>query len=207
MFGSRGDYLPFFELTIPEALYLDWHRCFVFHRLALAAIRADLGSLVWLGDQRIQTVANSSIDRSNVDLDRGEMSFNIFSFDGRIDTIIASKASPFDKMEELAALVGEAAFPDYLQQYVKRTSPLGARSIALHPSLDISGYKDASGLEKAKVVRKRGFLGKSQLDPSKFPSVLHHLIVIHDGRKNARVFYKFVGSIQFLKNMAHDSGV
>src|SRR3546814_19609708 len=39
MFGNRGDYLRFFELTIPEALYLDWHRCFVFHRLALAAIK------------------------------------------------------------------------------------------------------------------------------------------------------------------------
>jgi Z1 domain len=31
MFGSRGDYLRSFELTIPTALYVDWHRCFVFH--------------------------------------------------------------------------------------------------------------------------------------------------------------------------------
>ena len=39
MFGSRGDYLHFFELTIPQSLYLDWHRCFDFHRLALDAMR------------------------------------------------------------------------------------------------------------------------------------------------------------------------
>jgi hypothetical protein len=39
MFGSRGTYLKFFELTIPNDLYVDWHRCFVFHRLALAAIK------------------------------------------------------------------------------------------------------------------------------------------------------------------------
>ena len=77
MFGSRGDYLRFFELTIPQSLYLDWHRCFVFHRLALDAIREGHGSLVWLGDQRISAVATSSIDRSTVDLDRGEMSFSL----------------------------------------------------------------------------------------------------------------------------------
>src|SRR6185437_7198597 len=39
MFGARGKYLQHFELTIPRALYDDWHRCFVFHRLALQAIK------------------------------------------------------------------------------------------------------------------------------------------------------------------------
>jgi hypothetical protein len=46
-----------FELTIPNQLYVDWHRCFVFHKLALEAIRAGLGSPVWLGDDRIAPVA------------------------------------------------------------------------------------------------------------------------------------------------------
>lgn len=86
MFGSRGDYLKFFELTIPQSLYVDWHRCFVFHRLALEAIREKLGSLVWLSDHRISAVASSSIDRSTVDLDRGEMAFSIFKYtDARCD--------------------------------------------------------------------------------------------------------------------------
>ena len=48
MFGSRGDYLQHFELTIPSALYQDWHRCFVFHKLALAAITEGKGSPIWL---------------------------------------------------------------------------------------------------------------------------------------------------------------
>lgn len=42
MFGSRGAYLAHFELTIPIALYADWHRCFVYHRLALASIDSGL---------------------------------------------------------------------------------------------------------------------------------------------------------------------
>jgi hypothetical protein len=43
MFGARGKYLSHFELTIPDHLYTDWHRCFVFHRLALFAIQRNLG--------------------------------------------------------------------------------------------------------------------------------------------------------------------
>jgi hypothetical protein len=38
MFGARGSYLEHFELTIPTQLYADWHRCFLFHRLALRTI-------------------------------------------------------------------------------------------------------------------------------------------------------------------------
>jgi hypothetical protein len=205
MFGSRGDYLPLFELTIPQALYLDWHRCFVFHRLALSAIRDGLGSLVWLGDQRIQAVANSSIDRSTVDLNRGEMSFSIFKYKSNIEDIVNGSASSFEKIEALAKLVGDAAFPEYLIRYIRSTSLSGASSVVLHPSSDISGYTDRDGLDKDKVIRKRGFFGSSQQEQARFPQALHHIRVFHNGGKNARVFYKFIGSIQFIKNTSNDS--
>lgn len=48
MFGSREQYLKHFELTIPAQLYADWHRCFVFHKLALNTIDGNLGSPVWI---------------------------------------------------------------------------------------------------------------------------------------------------------------
>lgn len=202
MFGSRGDYLRFFELTIPEALYLDWHRCFVFHRLALSAIREGYGSLVWLGDSRIQAVASSSIDRSTVDLDRGEMSFSLFDFESWIDIIIADSKSPFDALAKLADALPEVAFPSYLRRYIERTSSGKASLVAVHASTDISNYKDGEGLDKANVVRRRGFVGKSQID--KFPSAAHHLMVFHDGGRKARLFYKFVGNIQFIRNTSRD---
>jgi len=203
MFGSRGDYLRFFELTIPQTLYLDWHRCFVFHRLALAAIRDGHGSLVWLGDQRIQAAASSSIDRSTVDLDRGEMSFSLFDYEPEVEAAIVGSASAFDKMEQLAALLGESTLPEYLRRYIRRASPGGSGSIAIHPSTDISNYKDADGLDKPNVIRKRGFIGKSQTD--RYPNALHHLMIFHNGGAKARMFYKFIGTIQFIKNMSHDS--
>lgn len=202
MFGSRGDYLRFFELTIPQSLYLDWHRCFVFHRLALAAIREGHGSLVWLGDQRISAVANSSIDRSMVDLDRGEMSFSLFEYKPEIEDIVANVTSAFDKMAQLATVLGEGAFPEYLRRYIRRASPGASGSIVIHPSTDISGYKEADGLDKPNIVRKRGFMGKSQID--RHPNALHHLMIFHNGNGKARLFYKFIGNIQFIKNTSHD---
>ncbi len=203
MFGSRGDHLRFFELTIPRLLYLDWHRCFVFHRLALAAIREGHGSLVWLGDQRISAVATSSIDRSTVDLDRGEMSFSLFDYKPEIEAIVALSISSFDKMDKLATVLSEGAFPEYLRRYISRSSPNASSSIAIHPPTDISGYKEADGLDKQNIVRTKGFIGQSQIN--RFPKALHHLTIFHNGAGKARLFYKFIGSIQFIKNTSHDS--
>ena len=202
MFGSRGDYLQFFELTIPESLYLDWHRCFVFHKLALDAIREGLGSLVWLGDQRIQAVSASSIDRSTVDLDRGEMAFSLFDYGDEIAAILDGQASSTDKMDQLAAALGPVAFPDYLRRYIKRTS-LNSTSIAVHKPLSVSGYADGADTDKENITRKRGFIGATQL--AKMPLAVHHFFIIHNGMGRARLFYKFVGSIQFIKNTAHDT--
>jgi len=80
MFGARGAYLEHFELTIPTQLYADWHRCFVFHRLALATIKNELGSPVWIGDSRVAVASNPSIDKATVALDKGEMAFGMFDY-------------------------------------------------------------------------------------------------------------------------------
>ena len=203
MFGSRGDYLRFFELTIPSALYVDWHRCFVFHRLALAAIKDGLGSLVWLGDQRIAAVASSSVDRSTVDLDRGEMSFGLFDYSSHIEAICLGNASSVDKLDLLAKELGGTVFPGYLRRYIQTTAIGGSSSIFVHPPADISGYAAADGLDKERVSRRKGFYGKSQADQAP-ASAVHRLIIFHNGDKKARLCYKFMGSIQFIKNTTHD---
>jgi hypothetical protein len=204
MFGSRGDYLKFFELTIPQSLYVDWHRCFVFHRLALEAIREKLGSLVWLSDHRIAAVANSSIDRSTVDLDRGEMAFGLFKYSASVAAILAKPINSLEKMEALARAVGDVAFPKYLRNYIAKVSPDGSGSVEVHDPIDISGYNDA---DKERIYRKKGFIGTPQLGRAKNKSASHHLFVLHNADGNARLFYKFIGSIQFIRNTANDPGV
>lgn len=200
MFGSRGDYLSFFELTIPQSLYMDWHRCFVFHRLALSAIKEGLGSLVWLGDARISPVAGNSIDRSTVDLDRGEMSFGLFEYNDKIQKLLASNKSEKDKLNQLATLLGDAAMPGYLVRYIQRTSIGSSGTLHVHEPLGMSNYKDA---DPQMISRGKGFIGSTQL--KKAPkSTVHHLFVVHNGKGKARLIYKFIGTIKFLKNSAND---
>jgi Z1 domain len=200
MFGSRVDYLRFFELTIPQSLYNDWHRCFVFHRLALDAIREGHGSLVWLGDHRISAVATSSIDRSTVDLDRGEMSFKLFDYNPEIEAILALNIVAIEKMVKLAAILGNGAFPEYLRRYINRSSPKASDSIIIHTSTDVSLWKESDGFDKKNIIRQKGFIGQT----SRYPNALHHLMIVHNGSGKARLVYKFIGSIQFIKNTSHD---
>lgn len=204
MFGSRKRHLPYFELTIPRQLYLDWHRCFVFHRLALDAIKAGLGSPVWLSDSRISAVAPASIDRMNVSLDKGEMSFCIFDYRPELEAILEGVENPIQRLRSLQARIGKEALPDYLISYVERTSPSGDKSIALHGSTSIEGYKEGGGVDKDKIKRAKSFFGAPQMQKDKFPDAVHHFKIFHNGKGKGRVFYKFDGSIKFIKNLKHD---
>ncbi|WP_447780740.1 Z1 domain-containing protein [Stenotrophomonas riyadhensis] len=196
MFGSRGAYLEFFELTIPQSLYVDWHRCFMFHKLALSAIREGQGALVWIGDHRIAPAASSSIDQSTVDIDRAEISFDLF--DLPVD-FLPDTGPGKDRLYSLASLVGERNLPSYLIRYIDRSTEGAPHAIYVHPPIDISRYRDA---DVANVVRSKGFIGTSQL--AKGGDAVHHLFVVHNGSK-ARVIYKYRGNIHFIKNLAHDS--
>lgn len=202
MFGARGKYLSQFELTIPEHLFADWNRCFVFHRLALSAIQRKLGSPVWLTDTRIAAAASSSIDRSTVDVDRGEMAFHIFDADARYDEIVESDSSVVQKLERLAATFGSGVFPGYLKEFMVRTSPNPEQAIAIHTSSSIAGYSGKEdGLDKSRIERRRGFMGTNQLEKNRFPNAVHHIKIFSNEEGKARLFYKFEGSIQFVKNI------
>ncbi|MDY4282680.1 Z1 domain-containing protein [Xanthomonas sp. LF06-19] len=197
MFGSRGAYLEFFELTMPQSLYVDWHRCFMFHKLALSAIREGQGALVWIGDHRIAPAASASIDQSTVDIDRAEMAFDLFDFP---ESSSIEFGAGKDRMYALAALVGEKNLPSYLVRYIDRSTEGTPQAVYVHPPIDISGYADPDVV--ANVSRRRGFIGNPQL--AKGGSAIHHLFVVHNGSK-ARIIYKFKGNISFIKNLAHDS--
>ncbi len=204
MFGSRGKYIKFFELSIPGHLYYDWHKCFIFHKLALSAIRAGKGSPVWLEDGRVAAVASSSIDRTTVDMDKGEMGFELFQYNSVIEDIINSSASSFDKIQQLSEQLGGNKLPRYLIDYIGSFSPKGDESLAIHPSRGISGYKDA---DQDKIERRKSFIGKSDMELTKYPHAVHHIKIYHNSKNQARVFYKYVGNIKFLKNLkrfAHD---
>ncbi len=201
MFGARGKYLEHFELTIPEDLYADWHRCFVFHRLALQAIKNNNVSPVWLGDPRISIVASSSIDRGTVDLNKGEMSFQIFDCPDpmKLDAIVASHPAALQTLKDLAAAVGSDALPEFFVKYVAAALQVQPGTLAIHTASSIANYGPTADVDA--ISRTKGFLGKPQLEEKRFPNAVHHVKILHNGKGKARVFYKNLVRVQFVQNL------
>jgi hypothetical protein len=197
MFGSRKNHLPYFELTIPQQLYLDWHRCFVFHKLALEAIKTKKGSPVWLADHRIAAVASSSIDKANVDLDRGEMSFPIFDYSDEVKRVVAQTNNPLSCLKGLQDAVGTDSLPEYLIRYIETVLPNGPSSIAIHPSGTVENMHDADPI---KITRDKGLFGQAK---RAFPDALHHFKIFYNSHDKARLVYRFNGNISFIKNRTH----
>ena len=202
MFGSRGEYLRFFELTIPNNLYLDWHKCFVFHHLSLQSRRKENKSPVWLEDKRVSAVAAASVKKTAVAVDSGEMSFELFNYDQDSIHKVMEFPTNLDKLRALNELLGNNCFPDYLIEYVENFLPDGENSIAFHEPKSISGYKSLNSEDKKNVRRSKGFIGKREREEDKFPNAIHHIVVLFNDSGNARVFYKYHGNIRFVKTVS-----
>lgn len=198
MFGARGGYLPHFELTIPDQLYTDWHRCFVFHRLALQAIKNNKVSPVWIGDPRISIAASSSIDRGTVDLNRGEMSFQIFDCPDvpKLDSIVIADPTSLDTLKALASAIGDA-FPKFLIDYIQAALKENPGTLAVHTASSIANYAKSADVDA--ISRKKGFMGTTQL--KKLSAATHHVKIFHNGKGKARVFYKNTGGVRFVQNL------
>lgn len=203
MFGSRGNYLAYMDLHIPGRLYLDWHKCFVFHRLSLEAIRAGKGTPVWLEDRRVRAVAAASIDKTTVTFDSGEMSFELFDHTDDIEGIVNSDMDSHDKMRALAGSLDDQKLPAYLLEYIAHFSPDGTNSLAIHGTGIITKYRDA---DQERIERPRGFIGTGELEQKKYPEAIHHIKIFRNAEGKARVFYKYIGNIRFLKNLRKRQG-
>lgn len=203
MFGSRGDYLKYFELHIPEKLYFDWQKCFVFHKLALSFIRAGKGSPVWLEDKRVSAASSNSIDKATVALDSGEMSWDIFDYEPTIDVVVDDEnSSSISKLSALADIISDNGFPQYVRDFIKEFSPYGNDSVAVHRTTALGvGYESA---DTEQITRSRGFISTGDLEKERFPRAMHHIKIFRNDKGKARVFYKYtpdIGNIRFLKNM------
>jgi hypothetical protein len=203
MFGSRGKYLKYFELHIPQKLYFDWQKCFVFHKLALSFIRAGKGSPVWLEDSRVSAAASNSVDKATVALDSGEMSWDIFEYDSNIDAIINDDTiTPHEKLKGLSTYVNDNGFPEYVRQFIDEYSPYSWESVAVHKTTQIGD--DYSSADVEQITRTRGFISTGDLEKEKYPKAMHHIKIFKNSSGKARVFYKYtpeIGNIRFLKNM------
>ncbi len=194
MFGNRGKYLKYFELWIPEQLYLDWHRCFVYHQLSLEAIKADKKAPVWISDDRIQPAATGSIDKRSVVTDAGEMYFAKFTLtEDLIELIKNTSLNEIDRLQSIFDTHGDKVLPYYVINFIQINAYPG--NVAIH---DVRKVREDSEYHDS-LYRPRGVLGGT--DTNKYPNAVHHFMVITNTRNEARMVYRYVGKVQFLRNL------
>jgi len=204
MFGSRNEYKEYFQLWIPSELIEAWNKCFMFHKLAVEAVRSGKGAPVWLADHKTTPTSPASIDRSSVDFEGGEMSFGIFKLDSNDakDIMGRDDLSDIDKLQMLhAALPGEW-FPDYVLDYISEDARLSDGSICFHPSSEF-GAKSKKYTDDVvrQIRRKKNIFANTEFNRGTRPNARHHLKIYYNRYGDARLFYKINGhSVKFIQN-------
>ena len=204
MFGTRQDYKRHFQLWVPDTLMADWHKCFAFHKLALEALRSGAGVPVWLADHKTTPTAASSIDRSSVDFEGGEMSFGLFPYSAQETAALFRRQGRSDKelLEALRERFNDQEFPLYVFNYLVREVEVHKRRVSFH---NPSGFGTAGSRytdeEKANIRRTKGIFATNEYRRSELPDAVHHLKVFYNDTGQARLFYKLNGgAIKFVQS-------
>jgi len=201
MFGNRSKYKNYFQLWIPETLFNDWLKCFIFHRLAIESIRSGMGAPVWLSDYKVTPTSSSSIDRSTVVFKNGEMGFNLFKFNKDLDLMGSPKLSTLERLQNLKQSLDPGCFPDYVYQYIKIEVEKGEEVCFHKPSLFGSSGSHYSEEEKRSITRTKGIFSTNEFSRGDRPNAKHHLKIFYNNEGQARLVYKINGKkIRFIRN-------
>ena len=193
MFGNRGNDAYHFELTIPETIYKQWFSCFLLHRLSYLSAKNNLHQ-VWLEGSRTRAVAPSSIDKSYVRVDKGEISFSKIKFND-LDTNLPN-SNMRNILLEFNKNYGNEFLPMHVIDFIGAVSLNKDNEIAIHNSKNIKVWNDADHKD---ISRARGIFGN--FDYNKFPLAKHHFMIVKNDQGFARLFYNFRhGKVSFLRN-------
>ena len=147
-----------------------------------------------------KAVASGSIDKSNVRIDKGEMSFDKVKYSKRMDDLINSgkeSKSPTKILNLLVKSFGDTFLPKHILDFLENLSSNPDEDIALHNTNFIENWTDG---DSENISRARGIFGKRDYD--KFPIARHHFILIRNKKDSARIFYNFIaGKVGYLKNV------
>ena len=114
--------------------------------------------------------------------------------------IVEQDAKSVQKIQALADLLGSDSLPTYLINFIESFCPASDHSVAVHPPTSIANYTEKEGeMDRATITRTKGFIGKNQMEVAKYPSAIHHINIFFNDTGKARIFYKYDGSIRFLK--------
>jgi len=158
---------------------------------------------VWIGDSRIAVAAPSSVDKTTVNLNKGEMSYQKFAVDNpmlaELDAIVASAQTELSTLSALRQKIGDE-LPAYLVDYITADLKAQPNQLVVHKATSIANQQ-SGGTDVAEIERAKGFMGNPQLEIGKFGPRKHHIKIFHNSTE-ARVFYKNTGGVSFIGQAA-----
>ena len=203
MFGARNQYKESFQLWVPETLMQNWGKCFAYHQLAVQSIRADSGAPVWLSDHKTTPTSPSSIDRTAVDFEDGEMSWALFDYDDSVHekAMCQSGKSDLEKLESLGRIFKSTEFPDHVRQYIAHDARGEDGKVCFHGASLFGGATSRyTPSEIRNVRRKKGIFSTNEFERGGRKDARHHLKIFYNPNRKARLFYKINGrSIKFIQ--------
>jgi Z1 domain/Type III restriction enzyme, res subunit len=204
MFGSRNKYKEYFQLWIPAELIESWNKCFMFHKLAVDAVRSGKGAPVWLADHKTTPTSPASIDRSSVDFEGGEMSFGIFkSAENEAQAIMVEEGlTDIDKLQKLHTAMPGELFPNYVLEYISEDARLDDGAICFHAASEFGAKSKTYSDEEVRTIRRRkSIFSNNEFKRGPRPNARHHLKIYYNSHGDARLFYKINGhSVKFIQN-------
>lgn len=204
MFGSRNKYKESFQLWIPKELIESWNKCFMFHKLAVDAVRSGKGAPVWLADHKTTPTSPASIDRSSVDFEDGEMSFGMFKLSQTDAEAIMAEGglTDIDKLQKLHRVLPGELFPNYVLEYISEDARLEDGTICFHPASEFGAKSKTYSDDEIRAIRRRkSIFSNNEFARGPRPKARHHLKIYYNSYGDARLFYKINGhSVKFIQN-------
>jgi hypothetical protein len=127
------------------------------------------------------------------------MAFGIFDYTSELDKIVLADQLSLATLQALREKIGNDALPGFLIDYINAVTAAGGGMLAIHTASSIARYRTSAN--QAAISRKKGFMGKSQLELQKFPTAVHHVKIFYNGENRAKLFYKNTNNLQFIQNL------
>lgn len=209
MFGNRP-YSEYFELCVPESLFIDWATVFQDHELSLRLAKAGVYQHIQSG--RTSVIDGSAIDKNNVTMDKSERPVGeVFQLSDEVEEALLSSVAcrPLTLLENLKnqGKIPEFALPKSLLEYLREVTKIDESDVLIVVR-DQRGEKFLESIESyadgdpETILRQRGGMIHAILNKRSAYREFHHFILpVKNSEGKARFFYKSNIGVTILQNL------
>lgn len=199
MFGNRP-YSQYFELCVPESLFMDWATVFQDHELSLRLARA--GVYQHIQSKGNQVVDRPAIDQKHITVEKSERAVgNIFQMSSALEHQILchDPAKPLSALESLSQTgqISEWELPPSLLTYLREIAKPDESDVLIVFATATGGSKALQVIESYKdgdsetITRAKGGIVHAMLNKRiEYAQNRHFLLPIKNSRGEARWLYK-----------------